>query len=133
MVGVEQVAAVGGQLSRRADAAVDRPEGGEQTDTRHRSRRSRTSSPMLVGGFPKLCPKRGDGVVLIVQRIAQEQQSRSSAQKRNTSRIITVRAASYSSVSLTSASSFRRGPGRPGRATGSEPRRPCGPDSQAGR
>ena len=49
---------------------------------------------VLVGRLPQLLADRGDGVVLVVEVALQESSSRSSAQNRNTSRIMTVRAAS---------------------------------------
>ena len=74
-VRIEQVAAIGRQRhSLMFDAAVHGPEGGKQA--------APSIVPplqdlfaVLIGGFPQLGAKGGNGIVLIEKRIAQEQQA----------------------------------------------------------
>ena len=130
---VEQFAPVGGELEPVVlDAPVHCPEGRQK------------AAPRIVAALqnllaevgrrnPQLLTEGGNGVVLVEKLIAEQEQVSLLGQKRNTSRIITVRAASYSLSSGTPLSSARRYPGSPGRSCEPAPRPPDAPDSQAGR
>ena len=99
-VRVEQAAAVGRQAQVLVlHAAVHGPEGGQQPAPG-------VVAPLqhllagLVGHLVVLGHQRAGRIVLVVQRIAKQQQARSSADSSTTSRIMTVSAASYSSPSV---------------------------------
>ena len=106
-VGVEEAAAVGWELEAvMFHAAIDGPEGGQQAGPGVVAQAEDFFTVLICRG-PQLLPQRADGVVLVPEIVAQEQEFPLLGQKRNTSRIITVRAASYSTFSFTSARSFR--------------------------